>query len=111
MYGTVPYRILFISYIMKFDFAVLRDKKRSNHDQMFGGITPLIFCLFLKFLQCIQYIRSIIFIIYSSLVSSVGKPPWGAIPRIELKPALQQADALPTEQRRTQSYPIMIHDN
>jgi hypothetical protein len=31
----------------------------------------------------------------------VGKPPCGAEPRIELGPALQQADALPTEQRRT----------
>jgi hypothetical protein len=30
-----------------------------------------------------------------------GKPPCGAEPRIELGPALQQADALPTEQRRT----------
>jgi hypothetical protein len=28
-------------------------------------------------------------------------PPCGAEPRIELGPALQQADALPTEQRRT----------
>ncbi len=34
-------------------------------------------------------------------VSSVGKPPCGAEPRIELGPALQQADALPTEPRRT----------
>ncbi len=31
----------------------------------------------------------------------MGKPPSGAEPRIELGPALQQADALPTEQRRT----------
>jgi hypothetical protein len=31
----------------------------------------------------------------------VGKPPCGAEPRIELGLALQQADALPTEQRRT----------
>ncbi len=35
--------------------------------------------------------------ISSSLISSVGKPPCGAEPRIELGPALQQADALPTE--------------
>jgi hypothetical protein len=28
--------------------------------------------------------------------SSVGKPPCGAEPKIELGPALQQADALPT---------------
>jgi len=31
----------------------------------------------------------------------VGEPPCGAEPRIELGPALQQADALPTEPRRT----------
>jgi hypothetical protein len=35
----------------------------------------------------------------------VGKPPCGAEPRIELGPALQQADALPTEPRRTISEP------
>ncbi len=39
--------------------------------------------------------------ISSSLVCSVGEPPCGAEPRIELGPALQQADALPTELRRT----------
>ncbi len=39
--------------------------------------------------------------ISSSLVSSEGKPPYGAKPRIELGPALQQADALPSELRRT----------
>jgi hypothetical protein len=39
--------------------------------------------------------------ISSSLVCSVGKLPCGAEPRIELGPALQQADALPTEPRRT----------
>ncbi len=41
------------------------------------------------------------FSISSSLVCSVGKLPCGAEPRIELGPALQQADALPTEPRRT----------
>jgi hypothetical protein len=30
-----------------------------------------------------------------------GDPPWDAEPRIELGPALQQADALSTELRRT----------
>jgi hypothetical protein len=39
--------------------------------------------------------------ISSSLVCSVGEPPCSAEPRIELGPALQQADALPTEPRRT----------
>ncbi len=31
----------------------------------------------------------------------MGEPPCGAEPRIELGPALQQADALPAELRRT----------
>jgi hypothetical protein len=31
----------------------------------------------------------------------VGEPPCGAEPRIELGPAFQQADALPTVPRRT----------
>ncbi len=37
----------------------------------------------------------------SSLVAQWEKPPCGAELRIELGPALQQADALPTEPRRT----------
>jgi hypothetical protein len=36
-----------------------------------------------------------------ALVLSGDKPPFGAEPRIELGPALQQADALPIEPRRT----------
>ncbi len=41
-------------------------------------------------------------LVSSSLLRSAReKPPWGAEPRIELGPALQQADALPTELRRT----------
>ncbi len=36
-----------------------------------------------------------------ALVLSGEKPPCGAEPRIELGPALQQADVLPTEPRRT----------
>jgi hypothetical protein len=35
------------------------------------------------------------------LLAQWGEPPCGAEPRIELGPALQQADALPTEPRRT----------
>jgi hypothetical protein len=38
-------------------------------------------------------------------VSSVGRPSCGAEPRIEPGPALQQADVLPTEPRRTISEP------
>ena len=36
-----------------------------------------------------------------ALVPSGEKPPCGAEPRIELVPAFQQADAIPTEPRRT----------
>ncbi len=36
-----------------------------------------------------------------ALVLSGEKPPCGAEPTIELGPAVQQADALPTEPRRT----------
>jgi len=36
------------------------------------------------------------------------EPPWGAEPRFELGPALQQADALPTELRRTLIY-LLVH--
>jgi hypothetical protein len=70
------------------------------------------FCIFFIFLRY-TYIHLITYITFvrhhlprslsisSSLWCSVGKPPCGAEPRIELGPALQQADALPTEQRRT----------
>ncbi len=40
-----------------------------------------------------------------ALVLSGEKPPCGAEPRIELGPALQQADALPIEPRRTMVEP------
>jgi hypothetical protein len=39
------------------------------------------------------------------LCAQWGKLPCGAEPRIELGPALQQADALPTEPRRTMTEP------
>ena len=35
------------------------------------------------------------------LLAQVEKPPRGAEPRFELGPAIQQADALPSELRRT----------
>jgi len=38
-----------------------------------------------------------------ALVLSGEKPPWGAEPRFELGPAVQQASALPTELRCTLS--------
>ncbi len=39
---------------------------------------------------------------HSCMVSS-EKPPWSAEPRIELGPAIQQADALSAELRRTET--------
>jgi hypothetical protein len=39
------------------------------------------------------------------LFAQWGEPPCGAEPRIELGPALQQTDALPTEPRRTITEP------
>jgi len=40
----------------------------------------------------------------------LGKPTLGAEPRIELEPALQQADMLPTELRRTpqKNYVVLL---
>jgi hypothetical protein len=50
------------------------------------------------------------FSISSSLCKLSGKnPPCGAEPRIELGPALQQADALATEPRRTIATPHHLH--
>ncbi len=78
--------------------------------KMFGGMMPLFTFIFHIFYNIHTYIHTITFIrrhslrplsISSSLVCSVGKPPCGAEPRIVLGPALQQADALPTEPRRT----------
>ncbi len=66
----------------------------------------LLFCLL-----CTQYIHTITFIKYihpspfarflSISSAQWEKPPWDAEPRIELGPALQQADALPSELSRT----------
>ena len=72
------------------------------------------FCLFLYFITFIQDNHPITFIQYirrglsPSLHRSVAqweRPPCGAEPRIELGPALQQADALPTGPRRTITVP------
>ncbi len=76
---------------------------------------PLFLCLFFIFCNIHTFIHSITFIDYiyplpfaeASLhflitcLLSGETPPCGAEPRIELGPALQQADALPTEPRRT----------
>ncbi len=77
------------------------------------------FCLFFVFITYSTDIHSITFIqsklirrhlpgpfsISSSLCKLSGKnPPCGAEPRVELGPALQQADALPTEPRRRFSH-------
>ncbi len=72
------------------------------------------FCLFVYFL--VQYIHSFhhIHTVHSSVTirrsssppshrwsAQWEKPPWGAEPRIKHGPALQKADALPTELTRT----------
>jgi hypothetical protein len=81
---------------------------------MFGGMMPLFLFIFI-FYNIHTYIHTITFIQYiypspfaeASLhffiacVAQWGEPPCGAEPRIELGPALQQADALPTEPRHT----------
>jgi hypothetical protein len=68
------------------------------------------FCLFLYFITFIQYNHPITFIQYirrglspspHRSVAQWERPPCGAEPGIELGPAFQQADALPTEPRRT----------
>jgi hypothetical protein len=46
---------------------------------------------------------------FIALSAQWGKPPCGAEPRIELGPALQQADALPTEPRRTINWATPHH--
>jgi hypothetical protein len=77
------------------------------------------FCLFFIFYNIHTFIHSITFIqyIYPSPFAEVSlhfliacllsgeTPPCGAKPRIELGPALQQADALPTEPRGTIAEP------
>ncbi len=78
---------------------------------MFGGSMPL-FCLFLYFITFIQFNHPITFIQYIRRgltpsphrlwLSGKERPPCGAEPGIELGTcAFQQADALPTEPRRT----------
>jgi hypothetical protein len=79
---------------------------------------PLFLFIFHIFFYNIHtYIHTITFIrrhslrplsISSSLVCSVGEPPCGAELGIELGPALQQADALPTEPRRTMLFSPML---
>jgi hypothetical protein len=69
----------------------------------------LLYLLFVTFIHTIQsYILSSLIICrgLSSLYlhhfgAQQEKPPWGAGLKIELKPALQQANALPTELRCT----------
>jgi hypothetical protein len=71
-----------------------------------------LFCLFFIFYNIHTFIQSHSYITFihrhslrllsisSSLSAQWGTPPCAAEPRIELGPALQQADALPTEPRR-----------
>ncbi len=53
----------------------------------------------------IQYIRRGLSPSPHRLTAQWDRPPCGAEPRIELGPAFQQADALPTEPRRTVTEP------
>ncbi len=46
------------------------------------------------------FAQAFLYFLIACLLSG-EKPPCGAEPRVELGPALQQADALPTEPRRT----------
>ncbi len=75
----------------------------------FGGIMPLFFILIIynnhshstTYIHSSFTIRRACLLVSSSLLRSAREePPWDAEPRIELGPATQQADALPTELRR-----------
>jgi hypothetical protein len=78
----------------------------------FGGMMQL-FSFILKFyityihsITCIQSIHPSLFAeaplhLFIAGQGQWEKPSWGAEPRIDLEPALQQANALPTELRCT----------
>ncbi len=70
-----------------------------------------IFHIFITYIQSsnhIQYIRRGLSPSPHRLTAQWDWPPCGAEPRIELGPAFQQADALPTEPRRTISKIILF---
>jgi hypothetical protein len=59
---------------------------------------PLFLYIFLFLLQYVHsYNHSLITFADALLHIFIAAPPWGAEPRFELRPALQQASALPTE--------------
>jgi hypothetical protein len=79
-----------------------------------GFIKFLVACMMTLFLFILILNITYIHTVHSSVVIRRGsspsphrwsaqweKPPWGAEPSIDHGPALQQADALPTELRRT----------
>ena len=68
-------------FLFIFIFYIIHTVKSSNHIHTIHSSRPLS--------------------ISSSLVAQWERPPCGAEPGIELGPAFQQADALPTEPRRT----------
>jgi hypothetical protein len=70
---------------------------------IFEIVQRIQYCTFILSNLYKTFIRrhSLRFLFISSSLISMGKPPWGAEPRIELGPVLQKADALPTELRRT----------
>jgi hypothetical protein len=89
---------------------IKQSRDETDGYRRFGSIMPLFF-IYIFFNSFIQYNHTFIhpspfaearLLVSSSLLHSAREePPWGAEPKIELRPALEQADALPTELRRT----------
>ncbi len=67
-----------------------------------------IFLLYNRYIHtsCIHKHSPRLISICSQLSAQWAEPPWGAEPRIELKPAVQQASALPTEPRCTLKFRV-----
>jgi hypothetical protein len=111
-----------VKQTIKVDTHLLVITVYLSYFYLFGGMMPhFLFFIFLYFITYIHtFIQSHSFktiirrhslrplSISSSLVCSVGEPPCGAELRIELGPALQQADALPTEPHRTILFDLFV---
>ncbi len=120
-------KVVFAQFVTKFGLYERASVNRSGQER-FSERGEVFFTslkvwwqdatLFVYFSYFITFIQSITFIqyIYPSPVAEASlhfliacllsreTPPCGAEPRTELWPALQQADALPTEPRRTIFY-------
>jgi hypothetical protein len=77
---------------------------------LYGAAKKYVFLIFFIFsyINSISFIQHIhpspfaeifCYIVHNRQQAQWENPPWGADPRIELGPAFQQANALPTEQR------------